>query len=136
MAARTNLILLSLLALGAAFQPGSVVRPASVSRGVLTQPPLTVRQGFFDAFKESMEGNYVGDDSPYAKVKAQDAAKAAAKRAKIEARKKKGFTTLDETIRKGQKTFVELKDPNKPAAKPAAKPGFTPPQLPKMPWDK
>ena len=48
-----------------------------------------LQMGVWDKFKDSMEGNYAGEDSAYAKIKAADAAKAQASKAKMDARKKK-----------------------------------------------
>jgi hypothetical protein len=75
-----------------------------------------------------------GDDSPYAKIKQQDAAKRAAKKAANEERKKRGFTLLADVK---EKTFVKPKyeqevkeDAVEKWAKGQKPAGF------KFPWDK
>jgi hypothetical protein len=75
-----------------------------------------------------------GDDSPYSKIKQQDAAKRAAKKAANDEKKKRGFTLLADVK---EKTFVKPKyeqqvkeDAVEKWAKGAKPAGF------KFPWDK
>ena len=134
---------------------------------------LIIRDGLWDSFKDLMEardtaasptergrahecfaclgfaqGNYAGEDSPYARAKADDEKKKAASRAKIEARKAKGFTELADTLRESdaRKNAAAAKAARAPPPKakapakapPSILPDFKPPQLPKIkaPWDK
>ena len=96
----------------------------------------------------ALQGNYAGEDSPYARAKADDEKKKAASRAKIEARKARGFTELADTLRASdaKKNAAAAKAAKAPPPKakapakapPSLLPDFKPPQLPKIkaPWDK
>merc|ERR1711933_579549 len=70
-------------------------------------PSATVVHGIFDSFKKSMESGYAGgDDSPYAKIKAEDARKEAIRKKKAEERRKRGFTELKDVKKKSFAKFT------------------------------
>lgn len=96
------------------------------------QQPITTRiaspatsttavNGIFDSIKKSMESGYAGgDESMYAKIKAEDARKEAIRKQKAEERKKRGFKELKDVK---ERTFVKLKydDPDDEPEEPKKK---------------
>mmetsp|Transcript_10249 Transcript_10249/g.24892 ORF Transcript_10249/g.24892 Transcript_10249/m.24892 type:complete len:131 (+) Transcript_10249:142-534(+) len=66
----------------------------------------TAVHGIFDSIKKSMESGYAGgEDSPYTKIKEQDAKREAIRKKRAEERKKRGFTELKDVK---NKSFVKL----------------------------
>ena len=85
-------------------QQSSRLLPTHLSRS--KESSSTAVYGIFDSIKKSMESGYAGgDDSPYAKIKAEDAKREAIRKQRAEERKKRGFTELKDVKKK---SFAKL----------------------------
>lgn len=84
--------------LGFQQQPRLATKPSSSSTAV---------HGIFDSIKKGMESGYAGgDDSPYSKIKEQDAKREEIRNQRAAERKKRGYTELKDVK---EKSFVKLK---------------------------
>ena len=96
---RSIVLLFAFLGLAGAFQP--VAKPPASSTALNFNP--------FKGFVESMESGYKGgDDSEYARIKAQDQARRDAQREAFEEKKSQGFKLFKDMDVKDKK-FVETK---------------------------
>lgn len=111
-----SLLLAVLLSAVLAFQQQPIVTKVASA-----ESSTTAVNGIFDSIKKSMESGYAGgDDSMYAKIKAEDARKEAIRKQKSEERKKRGFKELKDVK---ERTYVKLKydDPDDEPEEPKKK---------------
>jgi hypothetical protein len=97
---------LLLAVLAVAVVTGFQQHQPNLSRSPASSSSTTAVYGIFDKMKKSMESGYAGgDDSPYAKIKEQDAKREAIRKKKADERKKRGYTDLKDVKKK---SFVKL----------------------------
>jgi hypothetical protein len=99
--------LLLVVAVSAMAVLGFQQQPRLATKVVVPSSSTTAVHGIFDSMKKSMESGYAGgDDSPYAKIKEQDAKREEIRNQRASERKKRGYTELKDVKKK---SFVKLK---------------------------